>query len=69
MECSVWLSALVFVEMHLLHLFLQEGNGHGATSVSGWQRVNLGDKFIVKQLLNISAHFTVVVKVRTQNDP
>lgn len=29
-ERSVGLSALVFVEMHLLHLLLQEGNGHGA---------------------------------------
>lgn len=53
MECSVWLSALVFVEMHLLHLFLQEGDGHGATSGSRWQRVDLGDKFIVKTTFKV----------------
>lgn len=38
---SVWLSALVFVEMQLLHLLLQEGNRHGAASGSLWQCVDL----------------------------
>lgn len=33
-KSSVRLSALVFVEMQFLHLLLQEGNGHGASSAS-----------------------------------
>lgn len=38
---SVWLSALVFVEMQLLHLLLQERHRHGASSDSLWHCVNL----------------------------
>lgn len=38
---SVRFSALVFVEMQLFHLLLQEGNGHGAASGSMWQCVGL----------------------------
>lgn len=43
-DCSVWLSALVFVEMQLFHLLLQEGNRHGAASGSLWQCVDLENK-------------------------
>lgn len=39
---SVRLSALVFVEVQLLQLLLQEGNGHGAAATSLRQRVDLG---------------------------
>lgn len=38
---SVWLSALVFVDVQLFDLLLQEGNGHGAATGSVWQRVDL----------------------------
>lgn len=40
-ERSVWLSALVFVDVQLFDLLLQEGNGHRAATGSVWQRVDL----------------------------
>lgn len=39
--CSVRLPALVFVQIQFLHLLLQKGNGHGASSGSLWQCVDL----------------------------
>lgn len=39
--CSVRLPALVFGQIQLLHLLLQKGNGHGASSGSLRQRVDL----------------------------
>lgn len=38
---SVWLPALVFVDVQLFDLLLQEGNGHRAATGSVWQRVDL----------------------------
>lgn len=38
---SVWLSALVLVDVQLFDLLLQEGNGHRAATGSVWQRVHL----------------------------
>lgn len=39
--CSVWLSALVLVDVQLFDLLLQEGNGHRAAAGSVWQRARL----------------------------
>lgn len=38
---SVWLSAVVLVDVQLFDLLLQEGNGHRAATGSMWQRVHL----------------------------
>lgn len=43
-ERSVGLPALVFVEMQLFHLLLEEGDGHGAATASLRQSVHLEDK-------------------------
>lgn len=49
---SVWLPALVFVDVQLFDLLLQEGNGHRAATVSVWQRVDLEHRKRVQQLHN-----------------
>lgn len=47
---SVWLPALVFVDVQLFDLLLQEGNGHRAATGSVWQRVDLEDRKRVQRL-------------------
>lgn len=47
---SVWLPALVFVDVQLFDLLLQEGNGHRAVPGSVWQRVDLEHRKRVQQL-------------------
>lgn len=49
---SVRLPALVFVDVQLFDLLLQEGNGHRATTGSVWQRVDLEHRKRVQQLHN-----------------
>lgn len=49
---SVWLPALVFVDVQLFDLLLQEGNGHRAAAGPVWQRVDLEHRKRVQQLHN-----------------
>lgn len=51
-RCSVWLSALVFVDVQLFDLLLQEGDGHRAATGSVWQRVDLEHRKRVQRLHN-----------------
>lgn len=51
-RCSVWLSALVFVDVQLFDLLLQEGDGHRAATGPVWQRVDLEHRKRVQRLHN-----------------
>lgn len=55
---SVWLSALVLVDMQLFDLLLQEGNGHRAATGSMWQRVHLEHRKHMQGFHNVQgSHF------------
>lgn len=56
---SVWLSALVLVDVQLFDLLLQEGNGHGAATGPVWQRVHLEHREHTQGVLKseVGGHF------------